>query len=998
MGKKYFIFCILFDIAVVALGFLNVFLLNCNIPELACVAASLIVLVSAVFFFVKWKEGKADRAVVGVLAAFTIIILIAGSYCNPYWNGNTFLANADRYSRSYDDVLSADEAMEDLEYAMKYLKKLHPAFYNGVPETISQQYERVKARIENCDSICVSDLAGEIETIFSILRDGHTYVRGNYADRRVLKYYREWADAGYEITAVNGISIEELLEQKSEYYSFEVTSWQMEWLSDDIATLAGIDYLGFDVDEEVEYTLTAADGRTETKICYWDDFVTWDEYAGIYNLDETETEENDFVSYEIDTEKSIAILNLDECIYNSQYINCVREMFEKVKADKIENVVVDLRANGGGNSQVVSEFFRYLDIDSYGTASMGWRLGFLYLKLGSGVAQNEKQEDLLFDGSLYLLTSAGTFSSAMMFAEYVKDNKLGTIIGEAPGNNPNGYGEVVFFKLPESGLFMQISTKRFYRADRECTDELVYPDIECDSDLAMEELYRLLNETAPEQQMEDAAEEDKADNAGKEEGVISADEQETEPLETDNVITAYLTEDVEYSDEALPVQYVDDLSLIEGMKDTNNIYAYQDGKVYYRRYHEDSYQETALWANYDFVPETKKEIVCIDTDGNVAELFADEGFGNIYLIDDRFYMTDGKLNEESGMVDRQLYSVDTQGNSRINYGDGNILAIDRARKLIILQVQETEGIGYYALNYETGEKKKIFWDSEELYTVIYFWAYQDGWIYYTEMERKNNIIDKLCAVSLDGEYREIIALTSDINKKESYTYRESILHVEVDGDRIYFIFGGYDGTAHVFQGGMLISLKLDGTDYKAVETEGDTFYISHDNGKTLVYFPSKSMLLAVPSEEYGTTVWNVEANICRPSKLPQSILLSYDRQTYLTRCYHSVNKGALCELTQYGDEQNEERINIYAIPDESGKIVRVVMDLEGYFTMWENEETDLIEYEELYYADGFLYFTVKYSVWDKDTCIGWRDGYRRLRSEVYRLKMGESAAQMLYSY
>lgn len=995
MRKTYCIFCILFDIAVVVLGFLNVFLLNCNIPEFACAAASLIVLVSAVFFFVKWKEGKAARVVVGVLAALTIIILIAGSYCNPYWNGNTFLANADRYSRSYDDVLSADEAMKDLEYAMKYLKKLHPAFYNGVPETINQQYERVKVRIENSGSICVSDLAGEIETIFSILRDGHTYVRGNYADRRVLKYYREWAEAGYEITAVNGISIEELLEQKSEYYSFEVTSWQMEWLSDDIATLAGIDYLGFDVDEGVEYTLTAADGRTETKICYWDDFVTWDEYVGIYNLDETETEENDFVSYEIDTEKSIAVLDLDECIYNSQYINCVREMFEKVKADKIENVVVDLRVNGGGNSQVVSEFFRYLDIDNYGTASMGWRLGFLYLKLGSGVAQNEKQEDLLFDGNLYLLTSAGTFSSAMMFAEYVKDNKLGTIIGEAPGNNPNGYGEVVFFKLPESGLFMQISTKRFYRADRECTDELVYPDIECDSDLAMEELYRLLTETVPEQQMEDVAEEDKADDAEKEDAAIAADEQESEPLETDKVITAYLTEDVEYSDEALPEQYVDDLSLIEGMKNTNNIYAYQDGKVYYRRYHEDSYQETALWANYDFIPGTKKEIVCIDSDGKETELFMDEGFGDIYLINDRFYMTDGKLNEESGMVDRQLYSVDMQGNDRINYGDGEILAIDRNRNIIILKMREQYDFCYYVMNYETGEKEEISFDFNNNY--INFEAYQDGWIYYTEMETEGIVIDKLCAVSLEGEQREIIALTSDKNK-DPRSYNESIFKVEIDGDRIYFIFGGYDGSAFVFQGGMLISVKLDGTDYKAVETEGDTFYISHDNGKTLVYFPSKSMLLAVPGEEYGTTVWDVEANTCRPSKLPQSILLSYDRQTYLTRCYHSINKGALCELTQYGDEQNEERINIYAIPDESGKIVRVVMDLGGYFTMWENEETDLIEYEELYYADGFLYFTVKYSAWDRDTCIGWRDGFRRLRSEVYRLKMGESAAQMLYSY
>ncbi len=91
-----------------------------------------------------------------------------------------------------------------------------------------------------------------------------------------------------------------------------------------------------------------------------------------------------------------------------------------------------------------------------------------------------------------MLTSAGTFSSAMEFAEYVKDNEAGIIIGEAPGNSPNGYGEVVFFQLPNSKLFMQISTKRFYRADRSCADELVIPDIVCDGDKVMEELYKIL--------------------------------------------------------------------------------------------------------------------------------------------------------------------------------------------------------------------------------------------------------------------------------------------------------------------------------------------------------------------------------------------------------------------------------------------------------------------------------------------------------------------------
>lgn len=71
----------------------------------------------------------------------------------------------------------------------------------------------------------------------------------------------------------------------------------------------------------------------------------------------------------------------------------------------------------------------------------------------------------------------------------------------------------------------------------------------------------------------------------------------------------------------------------------------------------------------------------------------------------------------------------------------------------------------------------------------------------------------------------------------------------------------------------------------------------------------------------------------------------------------------------------------------------------GYcFTKWQGEETDSVKYQDWYYADGFLYFGVEYRVYDEETSVGWRDGYRRLRTEVYRLKIGESTAQMLYSY
>lgn len=476
----------------------------------------------------------------------------------------------------------------------------------------------------------------------------------------------------------------------------------------------------------------------------------------------------------------------------------------------------------------------------------------------------------------------------------------------------------------------------------------------------------------------------------------TAEEPEVIPSEAENVITVYASEDIEYSEEVVPVQYVDDLSMLEDMKYTNSTYVYQDGNVYYRRYHEDSYEETALWAMYDYypIPGTKKEIVRIDSDGKETELFTDEGYGDIYLVNDRFYMSDG-VNMEVYMG-LQLYSVDMQGNNRIDYGNGRILAIDRERNVMVLQMWEAEGdrhwdrTRYYAMNYETGEKKSInFGDSH-----ISVEAYQDGWLYYTKYDKDDVAVHMLCAVSLEGEQREILALTSDHNiYNEDYEY---ISHVEVDEGRIYFLYGGYAGSAGMFQGGLLISVKPDGTDYRAVMIPEDFFYLSHNNGKAMIYFPRYFFPDEADSfQEYNMLAWDMDADTCYFTDFPERIVSEYNLQTRRMLWYYPAEKGALCEWSLYGDGS---QTNIYAVPDDSGRIVRVAMDLGDCITKWENEETDWIRYRDLYYADGFLYFTIEYSAYDETASTGWRYGYRRLRSEVYRLKTGESTAQMLYSY
>ena len=342
------------------------------------------------------------------------------------------------------------------------------------------------------ETITVCELNQNIEYIFAVLRDGHSSVEYNVAEPHYMKDIYQFNQADYRLIAINDIELNELAKQKAEYYSYETESWQMGLLKSDISCLEGLQYLGMDVDAGVKYTYESAEGVREEHIYYPTDFLIYEEYAAYNSIPQETNEETSFVSYEIDKEKDLAVLTLTSCIYDEEYKVCVKEMFTKVKEQGIQNVAVDLRNNGGGDSRVANEFIRYLDVSEYKNMQFEWRLGWFKIPFGSNTITNDKVNDLIFSGNVYLLTSADTFSSAMNFTEFIVDNDLGTLIGEAPGNTPNGYGDIASFKLPNSQLLMFLSTKEFFRVDRTCTDELVEPDIPCDSDDAITVLYETI--------------------------------------------------------------------------------------------------------------------------------------------------------------------------------------------------------------------------------------------------------------------------------------------------------------------------------------------------------------------------------------------------------------------------------------------------------------------------------------------------------------------------
>jgi hypothetical protein len=186
-------------------------------------------------------------------------------------------------------------------------------------------------------------------------------------------------------------------------------------------------------------------------------------------------------------------------------------------------LIIDLRNNGGGNSQLGEQLIAAFSDRPYRMAERKeWRVSREYREyllagvpvllrwlppeattgvaavywrtpvgqnavFRSPVTQPPARADR-FRGPVCVLIGPYTFSSAAMTANAIGDFRLATLIGEEAGGVPNHFGEVYPWRAPNSGLEVSISSARFVRASGDAGDPRgVRPDIEVrqsDEDLA----------------------------------------------------------------------------------------------------------------------------------------------------------------------------------------------------------------------------------------------------------------------------------------------------------------------------------------------------------------------------------------------------------------------------------------------------------------------------------------------------------------------------------
>lgn len=426
----------------------------------------------------------------------------------------------------YEEPIPVDRLRADLDHMIAVMERVHPDLYAFTPQNvIGAEVERVKADIDRpMTRLEFYQIADRLNELFV---DGHTWLR--YPDDewrdyrashgRVFPISVRISDghllaresdsesgirAGDELLAIGRRSGEEIVARLLSTESGERMQNRVETIEQGFARRYWYQY-GASETFTIRYreaggqvrTVARAGAETEPRAQANDDLG-----AGAGN------------EFSI-LEGGVGLLTVETLdVRLSPFRTYIEEAFSAFKDAGVRAVVIDIRNNGGGISNAGDIILEHLSPMIYQqTEKLDVKItgeikefylnllpeGFRWIPLGAlhplfaGIYETangetftyrfpepQEREDvspLLFDGDVYLLIGARTYSSAAMLAATIEHYDIATVIGEETGEPTVFYGDNYYFDLPSTALQVSVSHKRFYLPGGRDDGRGVRPDI-----------------------------------------------------------------------------------------------------------------------------------------------------------------------------------------------------------------------------------------------------------------------------------------------------------------------------------------------------------------------------------------------------------------------------------------------------------------------------------------------------------------------------------------
>lgn len=410
---------------------------------------------------------------------------------------------------------SKTEVEQDLNFAFEKLINIHPVFLDN-NKLIACQQRILEAEKAIRDSMTQNEIYQLLAPVFSSVNDGHTGVLVP-TDQRVeftksggksfpffvniiddslyVSFYcgndTSLFQGGEQITEINGISATEMVHKMEPLFSGEIAAIKQKEIASNFRFLIWMLY-GF----ETDYDLVVKNNKGE-RIKIFVPGVTSAEF--MQNTKRMPGKNQ--VNYILDLypEKDMAVMKIRTFADLDGFCSFADSAFQEIKQSKIQNLVIDIRNNGGGRSIVVDSLMNYLTGKTYSQ----YKKTEVRISAELKEYYNEKYPDRSdwinsyaigdlavpdqnysvplakenrFEGNIYLLTNRSTFSAAATFAGVFRDLKLGTVIGEETGGTISYFGDFWMQQTPNSKIRFYVSPKRFIQYGGSEYNRGVIPD------------------------------------------------------------------------------------------------------------------------------------------------------------------------------------------------------------------------------------------------------------------------------------------------------------------------------------------------------------------------------------------------------------------------------------------------------------------------------------------------------------------------------------------
>jgi len=193
--------------------------------------------------------------------------------------------------------------------------------------------------------------------------------------------------------------------------------------------------------------------------------------------------------FELLAEKA-ALLTIDEFYWRDKpkFYAFTRAAFERMRDAGTRTLIIDIRANPGGDDDVWYEgIMPYIATKPYrngstyvlkiieGRAKEGQKVGDIVHGAQETVYQPQLDNPLRFKGKVYVLISPRTYSSAVLFSTAVQDHGFGTLVGVGGGARSTQSGGTQNIKLPNTQ--MTVVVPRFVLTRASGRVGLLQPDV-----------------------------------------------------------------------------------------------------------------------------------------------------------------------------------------------------------------------------------------------------------------------------------------------------------------------------------------------------------------------------------------------------------------------------------------------------------------------------------------------------------------------------------------